>query len=85
MMPYRFAVFPDIFNDPHTPNISPDDYPAWCAKLGEAIDIMDELTQETGVEHFIMERIIAAEPPDPIPLHEYNGVRPGVDFPATLG
>lgn len=75
----RYAVFAD---DP-TDGIQGS--PIWCDTEREAITIMDEMTQESGFVHFIMERIRTAYPPEPIPTHEYNGVRPGVHFPATLG
>ena len=82
----HYAVFPDIYpHDQHNPNIYPGDYPMWCDTAGEAVAVMNEMTQETGVGHFIMERTITAYPPEPIPMHVYNGVTPGVDFPVSLG
>ncbi len=82
--PPRYAVFADIFDDPHNPNVNPDDYPIWCDTQQEAIDLMDILTRDTGVGHFIMERTITADPPEPVSLEEVYAVRPGVDFPYTL-
>jgi hypothetical protein len=79
----RFAVLPDHYD---AEDFIFAGYPLWEGKLYDAVTLAHDRTEESGVPHVVMEWVCTIHSTDTSPTSptSYNGVTPGVDFPATL-
>ncbi len=60
-------------------------YPYWTKDYAEALEAAQDAAEDYDKTFVVLQRIATIEAPgDTIPMHDYNGVTPGVDFPVTL-